>query len=92
MMIMQKKYSTVKIKIDSQLKKDANNLFKELGLNMSTALNIFLRQSVREGQIPFELEPNSTTLLAMEEAESKAKNIHSKKFYSIEDLMDDLNN
>lgn len=43
------------IKTDSELKKQAETLFSELGMNMTTALNIFLRQAVRENRIPFEI-------------------------------------
>ncbi len=45
--------SNVSFRIDSELKNNADKLFSELGMNMTTALNIFLRQSVREGRIPF---------------------------------------
>lgn len=45
----------VNIRIDDNLKEKAENLFEELGLNMSTAFNIFIRQSIRQGGIPFEI-------------------------------------
>ena len=41
------------IKIDPELKKEAQKLFSELGMDMTTAVNIFLRQAVREQAIPF---------------------------------------
>ena len=43
------------IKIDSELKHDAQNLFENLGMTLSTAVNIFLRQAVREQGIPFRI-------------------------------------
>ncbi len=43
----------VNIRIDDSLKEKAEKLFDELGLNMTTAFNIFIRQTVREGGIPF---------------------------------------
>jgi DNA-damage-inducible protein J len=43
----------VNIRIDDNLKEKAEKLFDELGLNMTTAFNIFIRQTVREGGIPF---------------------------------------
>lgn len=92
---MSKQLSNVSFRIDSQLKKNADDLFAELGLSMTTAFNIFLRQSVREGKIPFEISlshPNSETILAMKEAEAIAKDPSAKRFHSIDDLMDDLNN
>ena len=43
------------IRIDKELKEQAELFFGELGLNMSSAFNIFVRQSLRQGKIPFEL-------------------------------------
>ena len=45
----------INIRIDDSLKEKAEILFDELGLNMSTAFNIFIRQSIRQGGIPFEI-------------------------------------
>ena len=45
----------LKIRIDKDLKDQAEVFFNELGLNMSSAFNIFVRQSLRQGKIPFEL-------------------------------------
>ena len=43
----------INIRIDDNLKEQAELLFEELGLNMSTAFNVFIRQSIRQGGIPF---------------------------------------
>ncbi len=48
----------VNIRIDDALKERAEKLFDELGLNMTTAFNIFVRQTVRQGGIPFEITTN----------------------------------
>ncbi len=45
----------VTIRMDSELKKQAETLFNDLGLNLSSAINIFIRQAVREQAIPFEI-------------------------------------
>jgi len=45
------------IRIEENLKRDAENLFSKIGMNMSTAINIFFRQAVRAQEIPFELKP-----------------------------------
>jgi DNA-damage-inducible protein J len=45
----------VNIRMDEDLKKQAEKLFADLGMNMSTAINVFVRQSVRYGGIPFEI-------------------------------------
>lgn len=47
--------TNINFKTDILLKKQAEALFNDLGMNMTTALNIFLRQSVRENRIPFEI-------------------------------------
>ena len=49
----------VNIRIDDNLKQRADSLFDELGLNMTTAVNIFVRQAVRQGSIPFEITINT---------------------------------
>jgi DNA-damage-inducible protein J len=46
---------SVTVRMDKELKKHAESLFSDLGMNMSTAINIFVRQAVREGGIPFEI-------------------------------------
>jgi DNA-damage-inducible protein J len=47
--------TNLNIRIDKELKEQAEVFFTELGLNMSSAFNIFVRQSLRQGKIPFEL-------------------------------------
>lgn len=63
----------VTFRVDENLKAQADTLFAELGMSLSTAFNIFLRQSVREQRIPFAISknvPNAVTLAAMEAAEN----------------------
>jgi len=48
----------VNIRIDDALKERAEKLFDELGLNMTTAFNIFIRQTLRQGGIPFKITTN----------------------------------
>lgn len=48
--------ANVNIRVDDKLKKDAETIFAQLGLSMSTATNVFFRQVVRCGGIPFELK------------------------------------
>lgn len=45
----------INIRIDDDLKARADALFNELGLNMTTAFNIFIRQAIRQGGLPFEI-------------------------------------
>ena len=87
--------TNLNIRIDSTLKKEAEDLFKRLGLNMSSAINVFLTQSVRDQAIPFEIhedKPNKKLLKALKEAEKIQKNPEKYKSYNnIEELMKDLN-
>ncbi len=84
--------SNVSFRIDTELKNQADALFQTLGLNMTTAFNMFLRQSVREGRIPFEATinvPNSDTIAAMLET-IRLANDPSTKTYSAEDALKEL--
>ena len=45
------------IRVDDGVKQEAEILFNRIGLNMSSAINVFLRQAIREQAIPFELKP-----------------------------------
>jgi len=62
--------TNLNIRIDKDIKEQAEGIFNELGMNMTTAVNIFLRTAIREHGIPFELKldvPNETTVAAIEE-------------------------
>jgi DNA-damage-inducible protein J len=47
--------TNINVRVDSEVKQKAEAIFNELGLNMSTAMNMFLRYSIRYGGIPFDL-------------------------------------
>ena len=84
--------TNLNIRVDEELKRKAEAIFSELGLNMSTAMNMFLRYSVRYGGIPFELrieKPNAETIDAIDDVNNN-RNM-SKSFDSVSALMDDLN-
>ena len=50
--------TSMNLRVDKNLKKEAETLFDSLGINMTTAINIFLRQSVRNQGIPFPITAN----------------------------------
>ncbi len=82
------------LRIDRTIKKEAEILFDELGMNISTAFNIFLRQALRVGGLPFEVlakQPNAETLAAMKEAEELARDPKAKRHKTIESLLNELN-
>ena len=71
-MYLMAKAVNVSIRIDEDVKKASEELFGDLGLTLSAAVNVFLRQALRYGGLPFDVKvdvPNATTLAAMEEAD-----------------------
>lgn len=85
--------TNVTIRMDSDIKAEAEALFSELGMNLSTAFNVFVRQSLREGGIPFEIHterPNKETVAAMLEAERIAKDPNVKHYNDLDELFADL--
>ncbi|MDL2234615.1 type II toxin-antitoxin system RelB/DinJ family antitoxin [Christensenellaceae bacterium OttesenSCG-928-L17] len=85
--------TNISIRMDADLKAQADTLFTELGMNMSTAFNIFVRQSLREGKIPFDIslnQPNKETIAAMLEAERIGKDSSVKGYTDLDELFSDL--
>jgi DNA-damage-inducible protein J len=80
------------MRVDENLKSQADELFSDLGMNMTTAVTIFLKQALREQGIPFSISrdvPNEVTRKAIEDTE---KGIGlSRRFSSVSELMEDLN-
>ncbi|MCL2323508.1 MAG: type II toxin-antitoxin system RelB/DinJ family antitoxin [Oscillospiraceae bacterium] len=85
--------ANINISMDKNLKEEAESLFSELGMNMATAINIFVSQAVRKGKIPFEIslnEPNAETLEAMQEIEDMISGKLPENPQSIKDLLEEL--
>ena len=83
--------STVNLNIrtDKEIKEKAENIFQELGINMTTAINMFLRTSIRENGIPFDLKidtVNDETKIAIEEGRKIADDKTIEGYVSIEEL------
>ncbi len=81
--------TNISIRMDAELKSRADALFADLGMNISTAFNIFVRQALREGKIPFEItlnQPNKETIAAMLEAERIAKDPAVKGYNNLDEL------
>lgn len=53
------KKSSISVRVEDALKEEAQVLFEELGLSMSSAVILFLKASIRHGGIPFELNVNN---------------------------------
>lgn len=85
--------TNITIRMDANLKVQAEALFNELGMNLSTAFNIFVRQSLREGAIPFKIHlerPNAETIAAMEEAKRIANDPSVRGYTDINELFAEL--
>ena len=82
------------IRMDTELKKQADAMFSDMGLNMTTAMNMFLRQVVRQGRIPFEIAtdiPNAETVAAIKEMDGMLSGkIPAKRYSSTKELFEDL--
>ena len=77
------------IRIDADIKKQATELFSNLGLDMSSAVNLFLHQCVLRGGIPFSVEMprfSERTLEAMEEAKCISRDPQVKGYTSMDEL------
>jgi DNA-damage-inducible protein J len=80
--------ATLSVRTDKGLKEKVGKILNELGLNHSTAINIYYHQILTRKGIPFEVKiPNKTTLRAMEDLD-KGKNV--KRFDTAEELFEDL--
>ena len=85
--------TNISIRTDIELKKEAEKLFNELGMNMTTACNIFLRQAVREQRIPFEIRKNilnQDTIDALNEANVLLENKNAKLYNNFSELLDEV--
>lgn len=90
---MAKSTTNISIRMDTELKTAADALFEELGMNLSTAFNIFVRQALRERGIPFvisEGKPTHETVSALLEAERIAKDPNAKSYNDLDELFADL--
>ena len=81
------------VRIDEELKKQSMELFAQLGIDMSSAMNMFLKQCVMRGGLPFAVEIpqyRSEVLGAMEEARRISKDPNTKRYSSFAEALEDL--
>ena len=84
---------SIQIRIDADLKKQATELFEELGLDILSAVNLFLHQCVLHGGLPFAVELprfNKQMLEAIEEAKKLASDPNAKSYNSLKELKEAL--
>ena len=78
------------VRMDGDIKKQCEALYGELGINLTTAINVFLRQSLRVGGFPFDVrldQPNKETIAAMLEAERIARDPSVKRYSDVEEAL-----
>ncbi len=77
------------IRTEKIVKEQAEEIFNALGLNMTTAINMFLRTAIREHGIPFDLKldvPNETTIAAIEEGRRLMADPNTPRYSSMDEL------
>ncbi|HIU11522.1 MAG TPA: type II toxin-antitoxin system RelB/DinJ family antitoxin [Candidatus Onthocola stercorigallinarum] len=77
--------SAINIQVDSKTKKEASAILSDLGLSMSTAINLFLRQVIKRDGLPFEVtnpKPSKDLLKALREAENIINQPENHKGYN----------
>ena len=86
--------SNVTVRMDSDVKRECEGIYGALGVSLSTAINVFLRKSIREGGFPFDVRlddrPNRETMAALLEADRIAKDHAAKRYHSTKELFADL--
>ena len=81
--------TNLNIRTDKAIKDQAEAIFSKLGLNMTTAVNVFLRANIRENGIPFDLRldvPNEATASAIEEGRRLVADSSAPRYSSMDEL------
>ena len=86
---------TIQTRIDTNLKKSAENILSSIGLDITSAIRLFLTQCVVQRRLPFQAvapeEPNEETLAAMQEAEDIASGkVKSKGYDDVDEMIHDI--
>ena len=83
--------TNITIHINKDLKDQAESLFDDLGMSISTAFNIFLKKCIREDRIPFEISRaenfNQTTIDAILEAERISRDPNTPKYHNLNEII-----
>ena len=86
--------TTFSVRMDSELKRECEAVYGELGINLTTAINVFLRKSLRVGGFPFDVRlegPNRDTIEALQEALQIVRDPNVKRYTDLDELFEDLN-
>ena len=87
--------TSITIRTDKEIKDQVKSLYAALGMDLTTAVNVFFRQSLLRNGMPFEISldvPNSMTLAAFEEGDKMINDPAAPRYPSVETLFEDLMN
>ncbi len=90
--------SAINVNVPTDVKEEANELFNNLGLNMSTAINIFLKRAIFERGLPFEVKevnpkPSKELMEALDESEDILNGkVKAKGYHNVRKMFEDILN
>jgi DNA-damage-inducible protein J len=88
------KTANINLRIEPDVKAQADAVFSSLGISITDAINVFLHASIMEGGFPFQPKQpryNRETLMAMQEAKDiMAGKVEAKRYSSLSDLLEDM--
>ena len=88
------KTANINLRIEPDVKAQADAVFSSLGISITDAINVFLHASIMEGGFPFQPKQpryNRETLMAMQEAKDiMAGKVKAKRYSSLSDLLEDM--
>ena len=82
--------TSMSIRLDSKVKEQAQQVFNHLGMDMTTAINIFLRQAIQYQGLPFDVKIDENRKLLQVVTDVEQNRNMSRSFESVSDLMEDL--
>ena len=82
--------TSMSIRLDSEVKEQAQQVFNDLGMDMTTAINIFLRQAIQYQGLPFDVRLDENRKLLQVLTDLDQNRNMSQSFESVSDLMEDL--
>ena len=82
--------TSMSIRLDSEVKEQAQQVFNNQGMDMTTAINIFLRQAIQYQGLPFDVRLDENRKLLQVLTDLDQNRNMSQSFESVSDLMEDL--
>ena len=85
--------TTINVRVDGEDKKRFEQFCADTGMNISVAINMFIKAVLRKNKLPFTVQsdmPNAETIAAIEEGERMLHDPNAKRFKSVDDLFEEL--